>query len=550
MSKEYSNTGATQSETFDKNENLNDGGTQEYKEKSERDISGDFYYNIEWIRKEISIISRVNEDDAEYFKRYLNIILKDYNKESEPGTLIGALSVLKDDIEEYKKKYVVERNRDIQLEYIRDSIKKLYDSCNNMSGKECAVALLKIRGDFFKIENVPDDKKRGIDSEMFKLLFSFISRAVRENKGIKLETILDKDVKNGLETYIYNNRIAELQKSEYEEDTTNYHELYYYMTTNPEYIFSNEFWQIMNRTMDTIHKREKEEKKELSMILNEKESKLAKIIEFLKNKNPFKKKKQNETKEPNNSPSIDDLKLIDKELLSSQITDDFLMEMENERLRKEKKEADKVYISQNREIPIFTLINNNWKIADNIMYSNLRNDKYKVTYDYIDKKGIEKQIIFDDGVIKIKVGGRIYWTDVNLPELVDSIEYAILLDRLFGTNYRNLLIYDIEGYCRSEGEFKCGEKASKRLKKYSRLYRNINESYKKIESECKDSMMDVIGLEEQKRAKFYKSNGFKAQMQNSTSNSKKDVLSEAQNSVDETEQKKEEAVGDQKNEEK
>ena len=79
MSKEYSTTGAIQSETFDENEDLNDGGTQEYKEKSERDIRGDFYYSIEWIRKEISIISRVNEDDAEYFKRYLKIIIKNQN---------------------------------------------------------------------------------------------------------------------------------------------------------------------------------------------------------------------------------------------------------------------------------------------------------------------------------------------------------------------------------------------------------------------------------------------------------------------------------------
>ena len=454
--------------------------------------------SIKTIESEINNIRGYDSATANFFEKRLNKIIN-----SSKGTkyIISELFILKEAIDKYKGLSAERKIQEEQVKYIRSSIRRLKESSSQLSIKKCISEFSKILNDFEQIKKLEYDERSKIYSEIYELLFIFISRAVIENRKVNLKELIKDYDEVELEIYI-NKIIEELRNSENEDDRFKAQKLFFYKANNQDYIHSNEFWEIMNgldghiQIEDTT---EKDESNGIPPVLTEKGPSI-----YDKAKNALRKTFKIE---PSNPPSVDDIKKIDMKWLAKQdILNEMLEDMERDRLKTEGKEYEDIFVPDVRT-PFYDLIEEYIELHNN-------GKDFSKTYRYVDINEKEKQVrlervgendylVFEGEKTEFRAETKLVINEYIL------IEYALLLDKAFKTDFYRTLICDMELF------FKTTKKITNKKYTYAyscKIVKDLITSFNKLEKEYRKTNISFRTEQSRKRHQKYEQAKFKSEL--------------------------------------
>ena len=135
------------------------------------------------------------------------------------------------------------------------------------------------------------------------------------------------------------------------------------------------------------------------------------------------------------------------------------------------------------------------KFLTKISKSTGKKETKKVSKYFYDREDTMLEFISGDNIIK-----NLYSYGKDYGVCIDKIiDYAQLLDKIFGTDWTRRLMVELEEQCKSE-------------KKYGNILKKLEKSYDRMYEEYKKISFDFRGSEQQKRESFYQKYVFKERL--------------------------------------
>lgn len=228
---------------------------------------------------------------------------------------------------------------------------------------------------------------------------------------------------------------------------------------------------------------------------------------------------------------LDDIENMNIEWLAENIPQSMLEQMENKRLKLEGNDAKIKYLPD-KKAPIFNFFKEYHQgSVENYIESNAKDKKIPVhkkcyTYDSYKKFTIKfyqdswyhfrdsKRDIygnhidfeFEEDSDKITKSVRYSQEDTIGKGIISVLDYANMIDELFGTNWKAHLIEDLKYYYDKDyKEFDWGGNHGN----ISSNWRKFKDSYEKLRNYCNEHKREFEDVEKQRRTDFYRRNSLK-----------------------------------------